>query len=103
MTSTVLKDDLPETLRIVRTRLMFAMRLDVRPMLDVGTTPGPYRRIGVVPSGVFEGERLSGQVLDGGKDWPALEIASPLPRFPRSQGPSCPRRQSIASPGEWRS
>ena len=56
MTSTVLKDDLPETLRIVRTRLMFAMRLDVRPMLDVGTTPGPYRRIGVVPGGVFEGE-----------------------------------------------
>src|SRR6516165_11112225 len=35
--------------------------------------------------------------------WPALQISFPLPRLPRSQGPSCPRRQSIATPGEWRS
>jgi hypothetical protein len=28
-----------------------------------------YRRVGVVPSGAFEGESLSGQVLDGGADW----------------------------------
>ena len=33
--------------------------------------------------------------------WPA--IAFPLPRLPRSQGPSCPRRQSIATPGGLRS
>jgi hypothetical protein len=32
-------------------------------------TPGAFRRIGVVPGGIFEGERLSGQVLDGGADW----------------------------------
>jgi hypothetical protein len=45
------------------------MRLDVRPMFIVGATPGAYRRIGVVPGGSFEGERLSGDVVDGGSDW----------------------------------
>src|SRR5271169_2421457 len=45
------------------------MRLDVRPLLIVGATPGAYRRIGVVPGGQFEGERLTGEVLDGGSDW----------------------------------
>src|ERR1700730_10184477 len=35
--------------------------------------------------------------------WPALEVASPLPRFPRSHGPSCPLPQPLATPGEWRS
>jgi hypothetical protein len=45
------------------------MRLDVRPLLIVGATPGTYRRIGVVPGGSFEGDRLSGQVLDGNSDW----------------------------------
>lgn len=60
---------LPDTLREVRTRLLFVMRLEVRPLQIVGVTPGANRRVGVVPSGVFEGERLSGQVLDGGADW----------------------------------
>ena len=32
-------------------------------------TPGGYRRVGFVPSGVFDGERLSGRVLEGGADW----------------------------------
>ena len=41
-------------------------RVDVRKLLVVGATPGVYRRVGVVPSGVFESERLSGEVLDGG-------------------------------------
>jgi len=48
---------------------LFVMRLDVRPLQIVGATPGTYRRIGVVPGGSFEGDRLSGQVLDGGSDW----------------------------------
>ena len=61
--------DLPDALREVRTRPLFVMRLDVRPLQIIGTMPGIYRRVGVVPSGVFEGERLSGQVLDGGADW----------------------------------
>jgi Protein of unknown function (DUF3237) len=62
-------DDLPEVLKSVRTRPLFVMRLDVRKLLNVSATPGAYRRIGVVPGGSFEGERLSGEVLDGGSDW----------------------------------
>ena len=69
---TTLYDGLPETLRQVRTRPLFVMRLDVRKLLVVGGTPGAFRRVGVVPGGVFEGERLSGTVLDGGADWQAV-------------------------------
>jgi len=62
-------DELPEVLQHVRTRPLFVMRLEVRPLQLVGAAPGGYRRVGVVPGGVFEGERLSGAVLDGGSDW----------------------------------
>ena len=48
------------------------MRLNVRQMQVVGATPGAYRRVGVVPSGVFDGERLSGEVLEGGSDWQSV-------------------------------
>jgi hypothetical protein len=65
-------DDLPEVLRNVRTRPLFVMHLNVRPLVVVGATPGVNRRIGLVPGGSFEGERLSGQVLDGGSDWQAI-------------------------------
>jgi len=65
----ILNDDLPEVLRSVRTRPLFVMRLDVRKLVIVGATPGAFRRIGIVPGGSFEGERLSGEVLDGGSDW----------------------------------
>ena len=64
-----MNDKLPEVLKRVRTQPLFVMRLDVRKLLIVGATPGAYRRIGVVPGGSFEGERLSGDVLDGGSDW----------------------------------
>jgi hypothetical protein len=64
-----LADTLPEVLKSVRTQPLFVMRLDVRPMIVVGPTPGGYRRTGVVPGGRFEGQRLSGEVLDGGSDW----------------------------------
>jgi hypothetical protein len=67
--SDTLNDDLPEILKRVRTRPLFVMRLDVRALLVIGATPGAYRRIGVVTGGSFEGERLSGEVLDGGSDW----------------------------------
>src|SRR5579862_5174603 len=62
-------DNLPDVMRQVRTAPLFVMRLSVRKLHIVGATPGAYRRIGVVPSGIFEGERLSGDVLDGGADW----------------------------------
>jgi hypothetical protein len=64
-----LYDSLPEVLKTLRTQPLFAVRLDVRPLVIVGPTPGGYRRIGIVPGGRFEGERLSGEVLDGGSDW----------------------------------
>lgn len=67
--STGLNDDLPEVLKTLRSRPLFVMRLDVRKLQIVGSTPAAYRRIGVVPGGTFEGERLSGEVLDGGSDW----------------------------------
>ena len=65
-------DNLPEVLKSVQTRPLFVMHLDVRPLLVFGATPGGTRRIGVVPGGRFEGERLSGEVLDGGADWQAV-------------------------------
>jgi len=70
--SPTLNDDLPELLQSVRTRPLFVMRLDVRPLQIVGATPGAFRRVGVVPGGSFEGERLSGAVMDGGADWQAV-------------------------------
>lgn len=62
-------NDLPETLKSVRTRPLFVMRLDVQPPQIVGATPAGHRRVSVVPGGYFDGERLSGVVLDGGNDW----------------------------------
>ncbi len=61
--------DLPAPLTRVQTRPLFVMHLDVKPIVVVGETPGPFRRVGVVPSGTFTGERVSGNVLDGGSDW----------------------------------
>jgi hypothetical protein len=69
MTVTSAFEQLPETLKSVRTRPLFVMRLDVKPMLMIGATPIGFKRVGVVTGGSFEGERLSGTVLDGGSDW----------------------------------
>jgi hypothetical protein len=65
-------DPLPQVLKEVRTRPLFVMHLKVRPLVVVGVTPGVNRRIGLVFGGTFEGERLSGEVLDGGSDWQAV-------------------------------
>ena len=65
-------ETLPDALKSVRTRPLFVMRLDVRPLQVVGATPGGFRRIGVVPGGSFAGERLSGTVLEGGSDWQSV-------------------------------
>jgi hypothetical protein len=56
----------------VRTRPLFTMRLDTTKLLIIGVTPTTTRRIGIVPGGTFEGERLSGRVLDGGSDWQSV-------------------------------
>src|SRR3979490_200511 len=62
-------DNVPEASKTGRPQPLCRMRLDGRKLQIVGATPGGYRRIGVVPGGSFEGERLSGEVLDGGSDW----------------------------------
>ena len=67
-----LNDDLPEALRTVRMRPLFVMRLAVRPLQVLGATPAGVRRVGRVSGGSFAGERLSGEVLDGGNDWQVL-------------------------------
>ena len=69
---TQLSDDLPEALQSLRTRPLFVLRLDVSALQPIGGPEGAPRRVGAVPSGVFEGERLSGIVLDGGSDWQTL-------------------------------
>jgi hypothetical protein len=62
-------DNLPESLKSIHTRPLFVMRLKVRPLQIVGPTPNALRRVGVIFGGRFDGDRLSGEVLDGGSDW----------------------------------
>jgi Protein of unknown function (DUF3237) len=64
-----LNSNLPDVLTNVRTRRLFAIRLDVKPLAIVGPTPRAFRRIGVVTGGSFDGDRLSGDVMEGGSDW----------------------------------
>jgi hypothetical protein len=47
----------------------------VPPLFVVGQTPNGFRRIGVVPGGSFEGERLSGEVVSG-NDWQSVRTDS---------------------------
>jgi hypothetical protein len=76
--ATSLRDGLPESLAGVKTRPLFVMRLSVRPLQIIGPAAGPVRRVGVIFGGVFEGERLSGEVLDGGNDWQTVRVDSAL-------------------------
>lgn len=70
-----LLDNLPDPLAGVKTRRLFVMRLSSR-MKVIGPTPGYIRRVGAVSGGIFEGERLSGEVLDGGNDWQTVRSDS---------------------------
>ena len=65
--SAPLKDRIAGTLAEVRTRALLTLKLEVRPLIVIGETPTTFRRVGVVYGGRFEGERLSGEVLDGGQ------------------------------------
>ncbi|MBB5404677.1 DUF3237 domain-containing protein [Paraburkholderia youngii] len=65
-------DDLPAVMKEVRTRPLFVVRLGVKPIVTVGQTPGALRRVGIVESGTFQGDRLTGTVLDGSNDWQAV-------------------------------
>ncbi len=61
--------ELPPVLSDLRTRQLFVIQLEVRPLLQVGGPADAYRRVGIVSGGEFKGSRLSGDVLDGGNDW----------------------------------
>jgi hypothetical protein len=67
--ATSLNDNLPEVLKRERTQPLFVMRLDVRKLLIVGATRAHTAASAWSRGGSFEGERLSGEVLDGGSDW----------------------------------
>ncbi len=60
---------LPDALTRIQTRPLFVMRLTALPMQVIGEAPTGHRRVAAVTGGTFEGERLSGTVLDGGNDW----------------------------------
>ena len=64
-----MNDSLPETLGSIRAKPLFVMRLNVRPLQLVGGSEGAYRRVGVVPGGTFQGDKVSGDVMEGGSDW----------------------------------
>jgi hypothetical protein len=61
-------DGLSNVFREVRTKPLFVMRLDVKPLQIVGAAPAGFRRVGVVTGGTFAGDELSGRALDGA-DW----------------------------------
>jgi Protein of unknown function (DUF3237) len=73
--STLLSESLPEALKSLQTRPLFLLREQVPPLLVVGQTPNAFRRIGIVQSGSFEGDRLSGEVVSG-NDWQAVRTDS---------------------------
>lgn len=56
-------------LSAIRTRHLFTMRLDVRPVVSVGSTPNGFRRLGFVTGGQVVGERIHGTVLNEANDW----------------------------------
>lgn len=61
---------LPDEMRELHVRPLFIMTIEVaRPLIAIGKTPGVDRRIGNIPGGHFEGDRLRGIVLPGGSDW----------------------------------
>jgi hypothetical protein len=72
-----LSHNLPESLKSVRTRPLFLLREAVPPLLVVGKTPNAFRRIGVITGGVFEGDRLSGEVVTG-NDWQDVRADSSI-------------------------
>jgi hypothetical protein len=57
---TSLSQNLPETLKALRTRPLFVLHEQVLPLLVIGHTPNAFRRIGVIQGGSFEGDRLLG-------------------------------------------
>jgi hypothetical protein len=57
----------PDALAIVKTRPLFTMRLEVKGVQKIGGQA--VTQVGVIAGGSFEGNRLSGRILDGASDW----------------------------------
>ena len=67
----------------IRTRHLMTVTFLIGGMQAIGATPNGDRRIGLVGSGSFQGERLRGTILPGGSDWIILRPigrSSPLIR-----------------------
>lgn len=62
---------IPDFLRSLKIRPLFAIQIDVQTPIEVGHTPFGGRRVGMLAGGSFKGERLRG-VLVGGMDWQTL-------------------------------
>jgi hypothetical protein len=54
----------------VTTRPLFTMRLEIASLHNM--SGAAVSQVAVLRSGSFEGERLSGRVLEGGSDWQAI-------------------------------
>src|SRR5690242_14528566 len=64
-----LADMLPKEMTELRWRPLIVFFIEVKKPLVIGKTPGVDRRIGEIPGGYFQGERLSGKILSSGSDW----------------------------------
>jgi uncharacterized protein DUF3237 len=69
VTERPLSEILPKEMNELRSRPLFSLLLQVDKPFMVGKTPSLDRRVGVIPGGRFEGERLRGKLLPGGSDW----------------------------------
>ncbi len=78
MTTASLASLLPPAMNELRTRVLLAFQLAVKPPSVIGQTPGWDRRVGEITGGTFEGERLRGKILSGGSDWQSLRADGTL-------------------------
>ncbi len=78
MTTASLASLLPPAMNELRTRVLLAFQLAVKPPSVIGQTPGWDRRVGEITGGTYEGERLRGKILSGGSDWQSLRADGTL-------------------------
>lgn len=60
--------DIPVFLEQPRLQPLFALQLRVDAPHDLGVTPQGDRRLAIISSGIFQGDRLRGEVVEG-NDW----------------------------------
>ena len=71
---------LPPELALLKWQPLFSFFIEVKKPFVVGKIPLGDRRIGEIPGGRFEGERLRGKILSSGSDWQTVrdELAAIL-------------------------